>query len=360
MINISITHKILIGFIIVTFLGILSNLFTLLKFGNISLSTQEISAIQDAALLANGIEENLKLEQQLIQDYYDHPDSSTYNGYVRATQSFNEQMAAFRFKAFWADNPILSALNKIVTEHNDLLTHFSSAVFTPALLKKAALRKQINILCTRVDRNLYELKKLLNDRVNDNVREMNDACSFLNKMILFLLFFTGLISIIFCLWIVRSFIGPFRKLLWNIRLIGQGQFDQTVEVSSSDEEIQALIEAFQNMQKQLKKYRDHLIETERLNAVNLLATSVSHEVNNPLMIISGTAEYIRTVKSGADEEIKEKMETIVGEVQRISSITRKLTRIKQIILEDYSMKDNTRTDLGSLVNIESSAEGKQK
>jgi signal transduction histidine kinase len=127
-------------------------------------------------------------------------------------------------------------------------------------------------------------------------------------------------------------------------------------VSKADEEVIELIEAVQEMARQLKKYRDNLIETERLKAVNLLATGVSHEVNNPLMIISGTAEYMRTVKGSKDEELREKMGTIIDEVQRISGITKKLTRIKQIILDDYSLKSQSQTGDRRMVNIEGSAE----
>ncbi len=358
--NISITHKILIGFIVVTFLGILSNLFTLLKFGNVGLSAKEISEIQNVILIVNNLEENMKQERQLSQDYFEMPDSSIYNSFVRTTQAFNDHIATFRFKAYWADTPLQVGLNKIINSENELISNFNSLVFSPAAIKKPGARREMSILSTKVDRGIFELRMLLNQRVDNRIREVNEASNYMNKMILVLLFSTSFISIVFCLWIVRSFIGPFRKLLWNIRLIGLGQFDQAVEVSSSDEEIQALIEAFKNMQKQLKKYRDNLIETERLNAVNLLATSVSHEVNNPLMIISGTAEYIRTVKSGADDEIKDKMETIIDEVQRISQITRKLTRIKQIILEDYSMVEQAKGKQGGLMNIESSAEGTKK
>jgi C4-dicarboxylate-specific signal transduction histidine kinase len=353
--NISITYKILIGFIVVSFLGMLSNLFALIKFGNIELSTREISEIQEVVLVVNAMEENLKVERQSIQDYYEIQDSTVYNMFVRTTQAFNEQVAAFRFKAYWADDPLRTTLNKVIVAQNDLVSKFNSVVFAPAALSRTSVHKEITVLAIRMDRGIYELAGLLRQRVDDRLQQVNTTGRTFNKMILFLLFLTGCVSILFCGWIARSFVGPFRKLLWNIRLIGQGQFDQTVDIASTDEEIQALIDAFQTMQKQLKKYRDNLIETERLNAVSLLATSVSHEVNNPLMIISGTAEYIRTVKSSADEEIKEKMTSIIDEVQRISSITRKLTRIKQIILEDYTLKDTAQFKAAGLMDIESSS-----
>ena len=58
------------------------------------------------------------------------------------------------------------------------------------------------------------------------------------------------------------------------------------------------------------------------------------------------------------DECKEKMEAITHEIQRISRITKKLGRIKQIILEDYSLKGSADSVASSLVNLDDSGKGK--
>jgi len=358
--NISFTNKILFSFILVTFLGILGNLFVIIKFGNIELTTKSILEIQTALFTISEMKKNIRLEEKLINYYKGKADTVTYNRFVRTTHSFNRLVKDFRFKTFWADNNIRRAMNRIINNHNDVISKFNSRALRAKYFKTPMFMKVINRKLGTLHKGFSNLISLLNNITENKLTEVDRATRFMDSIVIFLLFFTSFVSIILCVFITKSILVPFRKLLVGIRLIGEGQFDDTIDVARADEEVLELIEAFQEMARQLKKYRDNLIETERLKAVNMLATSVSHEVNNPLMIISGTAEYMRTIKGDKDNELKEKMEAIIDEVQRISSITKKLSRIKQIILDDYSLKSSAQPGDGSLVNIEDSAKEKKK
>jgi len=73
------------------------------------------------------------------------------------------------------------------------------------------------------------------------------------------------------------------------------------------------------------------------------------------MIISGNAEYVRTVKAGGDPELGEKMADILKEVERISEITKKLSQIKQILVEDYTLSSSKEWGAGRLIDIDGSA-----
>jgi len=353
--NLSITKKILFGFLIICMLAVMGNLTMLMKFGNLDTAMQSMSESQTVLLTVNRMEENLRRQKKLVQDFSEMSDSASYNRFVESAHMFNELIAFFRFQSFAADNEIRGNLNKLVSDYNDFVTRFTSVVFTPAEDRKPLKLKEMRLILEKVDRNLENLKNLLETRVDDKVKEAARATRLMSRIVFISLFLICGFTVLFCAWVARSFVGPFRRLLLGTREIGQGNFDTVIDVGDADEEIQELVDAFQEMSRKLKKYRDNLIETERLNAVNLIATSVSHEVNNPLMIISGTAEYVRTVKSGTDDDLKEKMKTIVDEVQRISIITRKLARIKQMILEDYHLEENRNATQSGLLDINKSA-----
>lgn len=357
--NISFTKKILFSFIFITFLGLLGNLFMIIKFGRIEHTTKSTLEIQMALFTIREMEENIKKERESIEIYRENPDTALYNEYVKQTYVFNELVEEFRFKTFWADNEIRHTLNRIIATHNTFMSTFSSGLYMPEFLKNPGLSDRLNQNQNQIGREFLALVTLLNQKIASQVAGVERATHFMDRMVVFLLFFTSFISVVLCVFITKSILVPFRKLLVATRLIGQGQFEDTLESIKADEEVLEVIEAFQEMARQLKKYRDNLIETERLNAVSVLATSVSHEVNNPLMIISGIAEYLRLVKGSADPEVKEKMEAITHEIQRISRITKKLGRIKQIILEDYSLKGSGESVASSLVNLDDSGKVKE-
>jgi signal transduction histidine kinase len=102
-------------------------------------------------------------------------------------------------------------------------------------------------------------------------------------------------------WQYRSVIRPLRQLGAGVRRIAAGQFRGRVEPTGGDE-FAALAADFNRMAAELDGlYRDleqkvaaksrELIRSERLASVGYLAAGVAHEINNPLGIISGYAEY---------------------------------------------------------------------
>src|SRR3954452_2208502 len=102
-------------------------------------------------------------------------------------------------------------------------------------------------------------------------------------------------------WQYRSVMRPLRQLGAGVRRVAAGQFRGRVEPQGGDE-FAALAADFNRMAAELDGlYRDleqkvaaksrELIRSERLASVGYLAAGVAHEINNPLGIISGYAEY---------------------------------------------------------------------
>ena len=80
-------------------------------------------------------------------------------------------------------------------------------------------------------------------------------------------------------------------------------------------------------------------ELERINSVKLqgaieLAGAVCHEINQPLMAISG---YSKLISMGISENdpLNEKITKIMGQIDRLGQITQKLMRITRYETTNY-------------------------
>jgi signal transduction histidine kinase len=139
----------------------------------------------------------------------------------------------------------------------------------------------------------------------------------------------------------RSVIRPLRRLSEGVRKIAAGQLSGRVRgTEDRRDEFASLARDFNRMAEQLDSlYREleqkvdaktrQLIRSERLAGVGLLAAGVAHEINNPLGIIAGYAEYSLTMLPGraADEgedELKRNLRVICDEAFRCKEITTKL------------------------------------
>ncbi|MBM4440777.1 MAG: hypothetical protein FJ027_10165 [Candidatus Rokubacteria bacterium] len=70
-------------------------------------------------------------------------------------------------------------------------------------------------------------------------------------------------------------------------------------------------------------------ETETLRAVNLLARGAAHEINNPLMVVSGNLDLLaRQVAAGGDEA--KRVERAQAGLERIKDIVARMNRITRI------------------------------
>jgi signal transduction histidine kinase len=137
----------------------------------------------------------------------------------------------------------------------------------------------------------------------------------------------------------HSVIRPLRRLSEGVRKIASGQFCGRVGgTDGRRDEFASLARDFNRMAEQLDSlYREleqkvdaksrQLVRSERLAGVGFLAAGVAHEINNPLGIISGYAEYSLTLLPGrhpGSEELKKNLRVICDEAFRCKEITTKL------------------------------------
>ena len=129
---------------------------------------------------------------------------------------------------------------------------------------------------------------------------------------------------------------PLNLLIEKVRRVGEGDFEEPVELTQRDE-LGKLGSAINQMCEQLKSQRQKINEettarlrtegqlrhADRLSTLGRLAAGVAHEMGTPLNVVSGRAELIASGEL-SNEEAKRSASAIKHESDRITKIIRSL------------------------------------
>jgi two-component system NtrC family sensor kinase len=180
-------------------------------------------------------------------------------------------------------------------------------------------------------------------------------------------FFTILFIAPFIAWILGVSVAatitrPIKRLQKGVTIIGSGKLDYKVGTASNDE-IGQLSRAFDAMTRnlkttttsmtslnkeveerksaeekiraqakelsyrleELKRTQDMLVQSAKLASLGTLASEIAHEINNPLMIISGNAQLSMMIEP-LDIEVKNNLKTIIEECQRAKGIIHRILK----------------------------------
>lgn len=141
----------------------------------------------------------------------------------------------------------------------------------------------------------------------------------------------------------RGLTEPIARLSAAARAITEGRHDQRVEVSARDE-IGQFAEAFNHMSAELlrrdqeirawnaelqrrvdvrtaelKQAQDQILRSRRLAALGSLGAGIAHELNNPVMGLTGSAALLQS-QLGEDPRHQELVRSMVEQARRISHI----------------------------------------
>ncbi len=86
----------------------------------------------------------------------------------------------------------------------------------------------------------------------------------------------------------------------------------------------------------MKNMQKKIIEAEKLTAVNEVAVSVNHEINNPLCSISLSIEMLKREFSDSGVLVGSKLDMIEKDIERIKNITSQLSNIKSFETKEYT------------------------
>jgi signal transduction histidine kinase len=155
-------------------------------------------------------------------------------------------------------------------------------------------------------------------------------------------------SLILVLVIVRLLSRPLRELTELAHDVSRGNYGAESRLTSNDE-LGVLASSFNTMSRkmaahiaQLKAINQAMIRSEKLATAGALATSVAHEVNNPLASISSLVQSL--LLGEENENNRQTLRTILGQITRISSVLRDLMEFAR-----PKIPDPRPTDINQLI-----------
>jgi HAMP domain-containing protein len=202
----------------------------------------------------------------------------------------------------------------------------------PRLESKAGV---IDSASVQLREGIDKTSQLLDYQTKAFIAEIERRISNMRRLTQIIVVGISIFSLVFGLFFSRAITNSLRRLRESTSAIAKGEFDFNPRGYPRDE-IGDLAQAFFDMAHDLKKAQEELIRSKRLAAIGEVVASVNHEINNPLMIISGNAQFLEMSMEGYPEELKERVRAILEETERISLVTRKLREIRNPVVEDYT------------------------
>ena len=199
----------------------------------------------------------------------------------------------------------------------------------------AAISPVLDFADQKVSQSLKEINVVIDDQTKIVIKEVENRIDEVKRQTIIILSGIVTIAIGFALFFSRAITNSMRRLKESAGVIGKGNFD--FDASGYPNDVSGdLAAAFFVMATDLKTAQDELVKSRRLAAIGEVVASVNHEINNPLMIISGNAQFLEISMKDFPEEMKERVRTILEETDRISKVTKKLREIKNPVVEDYT------------------------
>jgi signal transduction histidine kinase/ActR/RegA family two-component response regulator len=172
------------------------------------------------------------------------------------------------------------------------------------------------------------------------LQSYDQATSFLhalNRMLLILGAVAVLAGALIAFLLSRQITRPLEQLVVGTQALQKGDFEFQIPIRGNDE-VADLGRAFDVMRDSLKKSRESMLRSARLEAVGRLSGGVAHDFNNLVMIIKG---YSDMLLDSATPQSRPHIEEIKRAGDRASALTRQLLAFsRKQILESQVLDPN--------------------
>lgn len=141
-----------------------------------------------------------------------------------------------------------------------------------------------------------------------------------------------LFAVMVSLWIAASVSRPIEQLAEGAREVSAGNWEVSVPVRSSSDEIATLGTTFNAMTRELVHQRERLVQSERVAAWRELARRLAHELKNPLFPLQLTVENMVRAKQVSPAMFEEVF------TEGVTALTQEIAHLKTIVAQfsDFS------------------------
>lgn len=202
--------------------------------------------------------------------------------------------------------------------------------------------KQQNDLKEKIRKQGHYLLVLANDLVNYERKNLARSVKRSQWALLISIVIACFLAIIIGYMLTQSILTPLKKLISDLDLIADGQFEH-LEPYSDNQEINNFSKAFNHMLIELETRRKRILYSEKLASLGVLVTGVAHEINNPLSNISSSCQLMI-------EELENHQSQLVGWTQTIDQETQRIQNIIQALM-DVSRKRGLHIESVNLVSL---------
>ena len=101
--------------------------------------------------------------------------------------------------------------------------------------------------------------------------------------------------------------------------------------------------------RKLKETQEKLVELEKRQTATQMAATLNHEINNPLAIIAGNAQFLIMTMKNSNPSILKRLKAIDKEAGIIAQITEKFRQLDSLVVEDYIKGDSKK-----IINLDKS------
>ncbi|MDR3553333.1 MAG: HAMP domain-containing sensor histidine kinase [Syntrophobacteraceae bacterium] len=128
------------------------------------------------------------------------------------------------------------------------------------------------------------------------------------------------------IWLVSlGLLRPLKGLQRTIRDVATGNYNPGGYQGFRTEEMSELVDAFDQMAKELAVNQEHLLQARKMAALGTFTAGIAHELNNPLNNISLTAEtYLEEYGERMDEGGRELIGDVLSQSERACDIVKNL------------------------------------
>ena len=133
-----------------------------------------------------------------------------------------------------------------------------------------------------------------------------------------------LLGLFLTILVSRKIVQPLNVIERTTKRIARGDFKPLPVVQTQDE-TQAVVEAFNKMISELHKRQDQLVQAQKLSSLGILTSGIAHQLNNPLNNISTSCQILLEEIAGGDQAFLRKLlNNIDQEVDRARDIVKGL------------------------------------